>query len=92
MIDKNRGACYIAASAPGFATLAISHVLMGPVHWRVEGGRGYTRWITPLPLLTAGWVSGADVGLAADTPIGPLILSYGVATTARRVFKLRVGG
>ena len=75
-----------------FATLALSHVLLGPVYWRVEGGRGYTRWITPSPLLTGGWVSGADVGLAADTPIGPLTLSYGVATVARRVFKLRVGG
>ena len=86
MPDERRG------DRAGFATLALSHALLGPVHWRVEGGRGYTTWIAPSPLLTAGWVSGADVGLASDTPIGPLILSYGVATTARRVFKLRVGG
>ena len=86
MPDERRG------DRAGFAALALSHALLGPVHWRVEGGRGYTHWITPSPLLTDGWVSGADVGLAADTPIGPLILSYGVATVARRVFTLRVGG
>ena len=86
MPDERRG------DRAGFATLAISHVLLGPVYWRLEGGRGFTHWMTPSPLPAAGWVSGADMGLAADTPIGPLILSYGVATTARRVFKLRVGG
>lgn len=86
MPDERRG------DRAGYATLALSHVLLGPVHWRIEAGRGYTRWLTPAPLLNAGWVTGADVGLAADTPIGPLILSYGVATEARRVFKLRVGG
>jgi hypothetical protein len=43
-------------------------------------------------VLTGGWVTGGDAGLAADTPIGPLTISYGVATAARRVFKLRVGG
>jgi hypothetical protein len=84
--DERRG------DRAGFATLAVSHALLGPIHWRVEAGRGYTRWITPSPVLTGGWVSGADAGLAADTPIGPLTLSYGVATAARRVFKLRVGG
>ena len=86
MPDERRG------DRAAFATLAISHPLLGPIYWKVEAGRGYTRWITPSPLLTGGWVSGADGGLAADTPLGPLVLSYGVATTARRVFKLRVGG
>ena len=86
MPDERRG------DRAGFATVALSHALFGPVHWRVEAGRGYTRWITPTPLLTSGWVTGADVGVAADTPLGPLILSYGVATDSRRVFKLRVGG
>ena len=86
MPDERRG------DRAGFATLALSHPLLGPVHWRVEAGRGYTHWVTPSPLLAGGWVSGADAGLASDTPIGPLILSYGVATSARRVFKLRVGG
>jgi hypothetical protein len=66
--------------------------LLGPIHWRVEAGRGYTHWITQSPVLTGGWVNGVDAGLAADTPIGPLTLSYGVATAARRVIKLRVGG
>jgi len=86
MPDERRG------DQVGYATFAVSHALLGPVHWRIEGGRGFTHWMTSASLGSAGWVSGADVGLAADTPIGPLILSYGVATTARRVFKLRVGG
>ena len=86
MPDERRG------DRAAFATLALSHALLGPVHWRVEAGRGFTRWITPSPVLTGGWVSGADAGLAADTPIGPLMLSYGFATAARRVLKLRVGG
>lgn len=86
MPDERRG------DRAGFATATLSHPLLGPVHWRVEAGRGYTHWITASPLLTGGWVSGAEVGLAADTPFGPLTVSYGVATTARRVFKLRMGG
>jgi predicted acylesterase/phospholipase RssA len=84
--DERRG------DRAGFAALAISHALLGPIHWRVEVGRGYTQWIAPSPVLTGGWATGAEAGLAADTPIGPLTISYGVATAARRVFKLRVGG
>jgi hypothetical protein len=67
----------------GFATLALSHAIVGPVHARIEVGRGYVQSV---------WASGADFGLATDTPIGPLTLSYGVATPARRVVKLRIGG
>ena len=80
MPDERRG------DRVAFAALALSHVIVGPIHWRVEVGRGYARSPAALP-----WVSGADVGLAADTPIGPLTLSYGVATPARRVVKLRIG-
>jgi len=48
----------------------------------------YTGWVTAIE----GWVTGADVGIAADTPLGPLTISYGVATGGSRVFKLRIGG
>jgi hypothetical protein len=81
MLDERRG------DRVGFAAVAISHALVGPIHWRLEAGRGYTRATD-----VSRWVSGADAGIAADTPIGPLALSYGVATVARRVVKLRIGG
>ena len=74
----------------GFASVAVSHALVGPVHWHVEAGRGYARsddsFLAPNP-----WVSGGEIGLASDTPLGPVSVSYGVATVARRVFKLRIG-
>jgi hypothetical protein len=38
-----------------------------------------------------GWITGADFGLAADTPLGPATISYGISTSGQRVFKLRVG-
>jgi hypothetical protein len=93
MPDERRG------DRVGFATIAVSHRMLGPIHWRVEVGRGYTQWTDqlPLPAFEAAplpqrtWTSGVDAGLSTDTPIGPLTLSYGVATVARRVVKLRIG-
>jgi hypothetical protein len=80
-----------------FAAIALAHPLVGSLYWRFEGGRGWT-WLandTSATLGTpqaAGWVTGIDAGVAADTPLGPLTISYGVATGRRRVFKLRIGG
>lgn len=79
-----------------FASVALSHELAGPLYWRFDAGRGWTSVATE-PLLSLGtpqaegWVSGADLGIAADTPLGPLTMSYGVSTGGRGVFKLRIG-
>ena len=72
----------------GFASVAVSHPLLGPVYGFAELGRGYAQsgHVAPNP-----WVTGGEIGLASDTPIGPLTISYGVATVASRVFKLRIG-
>jgi hypothetical protein len=79
-----------------FASVALSHELVGALYWHFDAGRGWTSLIdesssslgTPQ---AAGWVTGADVGIAADTPLGPLTISYGVSTGGRGVFKLRIG-
>jgi hypothetical protein len=73
----------------GFASVALSHPLLGPVNALVEGGRGYAR--SDDTLVPNAWVTGGEIGVASDTPIGPLVITYGVATPARRVFKLRIG-
>lgn len=90
MTDERRG------DREAFASLAVAHTLWGPLYWRVDAGRGYTRLLPPpgsvLPAQEAqGWVTGADAGIASDTPLGPLVISYGVASGGRRVFKLRLG-
>jgi hypothetical protein len=38
-----------------------------------------------------GWVRGAELGLVTDTPLGPFSISYGIASTDRPVFKIRLG-
>jgi NTE family protein len=79
-----------------FASLAMLRRIRGPVYGRVEIGRGRTaiaHAANPALLTTAaeGWVSGGEVGLATDTPLGPFLIGYGIATTDRPVFKIRLG-
>jgi hypothetical protein len=80
-----------------FVAVALAHPLVGPLYWRVDVGRGRTRLLgQPSSAVSAlqaqGWVTGGDAGIASDTPLGPLTISYGVSTGGRRVFKLHVGG
>lgn len=80
-----------------FISMALAHRLVGPLNWRVDVGRGHTRLLalpaaTPAALEAQGWVTGADAGVASETPLGPLTISYGVSNRGRRVFKLHVGG
>ena len=79
-----------------FASIALSRQLVGPLYWRFDAGRGWTSLVGAPVTSSAtpqaeGWVTGADVGIASDTPLGPLTISYGVSTGGRGVFKLRVG-
>jgi hypothetical protein len=80
----------------GFASAALAHSLIGPIYWRVEAARGWSQLDNPTPgslgtPQAEGWITGADFGLAADTPLGPATISYGVSTSGQRVFKLRIG-
>jgi hypothetical protein len=79
-----------------FGAIAATYPIAGPVFARMEIGRGTTTMagdsrIAVDPLSASGWVNGGELGLAADTPVGPLIVSYGVATGGVRAVKLRLG-
>ena len=79
-----------------FGAVAAAHPIAGPIFAWGEVGRGTTTMrgdsrIVIDPLVATGWVNGAELGLAADTPVGPLIVTYGVATGGQRGVKLRLG-
>jgi predicted acylesterase/phospholipase RssA len=79
-----------------FASLAVLRRIRGPLYARGEVGRGRTAFAHarhPEVLSTAatGWVSGGEVGLMADTPLGPFLIGYGLASNERPVFKIRLG-
>lgn len=79
-----------------FAAIAASISVAGPIHARVELGSGRTMMaggpqLIVDPLVASGPVDGGEIGLAADTPVGPLIISYGIATGGFRGVKLRLG-
>jgi hypothetical protein len=79
-----------------FASLAILRRIRGPLYARVEVGRGRTAlahaWRPEmLAAAASGWVSGGELGLTTDTPLGPFLIGYGLASTDRPVFKIRLG-
>ena len=79
-----------------FGALAIAQPLVGPLHLRIELGAGTTS-VAPgpgtslIPNVATGAVQGGEVGLAMDTPLGPLLIGYGTATTDRSVIRVRLG-
>jgi hypothetical protein len=89
-MDERRG------DQVAFASLAVLRRLRGPVYLRAEIGRGRTALVrarTPAVLAAAAtsWVSGGEFGLAADTPIGPVLVGYGIASNGRPVLRIRLG-
>jgi predicted acylesterase/phospholipase RssA len=79
-----------------FASLAVLRRIRGPLYAGVELGRGRTEVVRvrhPETLSTAasGWVSGTELGLTADTPLGRFLIGYGRASGGRPVFKFRLG-
>lgn len=79
-----------------FASLALLRRIRGPLYARVELGRGRTVIAHPehaevLATAGRGWVTGGEVALTTDTPLGPFLIGYGIATTDRPVFKIRLG-
>lgn len=78
------------------ALAAMYPILGGPVYLRVEGGVAHTalsraRRPELWQGMAAGSVRGADVGLAADSPLGPVMLAVGRASSGRTMFKVRFG-
>jgi predicted acylesterase/phospholipase RssA len=79
-----------------FASLTVLHRLRGPLYVRAEVGRGRTtvaraRRPEVVSMAATGAVSGAELGLGADTPLGPFLIGYGAASNGRPVFKIRLG-
>ena len=78
------------------ASLAAMYPVLGPVYLRVEGGVGRTdlsraRRAELWQGMATGSVSGVEAGLAADTPLGPVMFSFGRASSGRTMFKIRFG-
>lgn len=79
-----------------FGSLTVLRRVAGSLFARAEVGGGRTILLEPLRagvMLGAGqgWVRGAELGLVTDTPLGPFSIAYGIASTDRPVFKIRLG-
>jgi hypothetical protein len=79
-----------------YATVGLLQRIAGPLYARAEVGGGQTsntraRNFEMLAGIAGGWVNGAELGLAADLPLGVVSVGYGFANTGRPVFKVRMG-
>jgi predicted acylesterase/phospholipase RssA len=79
-----------------FASLAVLRRIRGPLYARAEVGRGQTllarlRHPEMFSAAASGSVAGGELGLMADTPLGPFAVGYGAASNDRPVFKIRLG-
>jgi hypothetical protein len=80
-----------------FASLAVLRRVRGPLYARVEVGRGRTTLVDArhaelVSGAAQGSVDGGELGLMTDTPLGALLLGYGVASSGRPVIRVRLGG
>ena len=75
-------------SREAFASLRASHSIKGPVEFRltVATGRAWSPTV-----LAPNWLTGARLGLGADTPAGPIDVAYGVTIIGRHALYLRLG-
>ncbi len=65
-------------------------LVRGPLALRLLLAAG--RSATGGPLLeSTGWLGGARAGLGAETPLGPVVFEYGLATNGRNAVFVRVG-
>jgi len=73
-----------------FVQLAIDRSLMGPVGGRVRAATGQVA--TGGSAIPQGeWEFGFGVGLTASSPVGPLVLEYGISVGGSDRWLLRVG-
>ncbi len=69
-------------------SVAFGYEIKGPIEVRVTSavGRAWTPGVE-----TPDWLAGVRIGLGADTPVGPIDLAWGLATTGRSALYLRLG-
>jgi hypothetical protein len=73
-----------------YASFQVAHQLIGPVELRITAASG--QGALGGPTLPEGrWQAGGRIGLAAETPIGPIRVEYGVARHQRNGFFVRLG-
>jgi predicted acylesterase/phospholipase RssA len=73
-----------------YARFTIARRFLGPVELRFTAASGKTAYGGPtFPI--GRWQAGGRVGLAADTPIGPIRVEYGIARHQRNGFFVRLG-
>jgi NTE family protein len=70
--------------------LMLTYELAGPFVARAELVSGRTRQGGGL-VGSAGWLTGVRAGLGAHTPVGPVRVEYGVASTGRGAVFVRLG-
>jgi hypothetical protein len=70
--------------------LMLTHDLAGPFVARIELVTGRTGQGGPV-IQSAGWLTGVRAGLGAHTPVGPVRVEYGVASTGRGAVFVRLG-
>jgi hypothetical protein len=73
-----------------FAQLTIDRSLLGPVGGRLRAATGQVANGGPL-IPEQAWEFGFGVGLTAASPVGPIVLEYGIAVGGPDRFLLRVG-
>jgi NTE family protein len=73
-----------------YAGFTISHPVLGPVEVRLTAASGQTAFGGPT-LPRGRWEAGGRIGVAAETPIGPIRVEYGVARDERNGFFVRLG-
>jgi predicted acylesterase/phospholipase RssA len=73
-----------------YASFTVAHPLLGPVEARFTAASGQVAYGGPT-LPEGRWQAGGRVGLAAETPIGPIRVEYGVARRERNGFFVRLG-
>ena len=81
-LGERRGSRELAGS------VRLGYAIKGPIELRLLLASGRT-W-TPGGL-NQDWLGGVRLGLGADTPVGPIDVAWGVATTGRDAFYLRLG-
>jgi NTE family protein len=72
------------------ARFTIARRLLGPVDLRLTAASGQVAFGGPT-FPVGRWQAGGRFGLAADTPIGPIRVEYGVARNERNAFFVRLG-
>jgi hypothetical protein len=70
--------------------LMLTYDLAGPFVARMELVTGRTGQGGSL-VQSAGWLTGVRAGLGAHTPVGPVRVEYGVASTGRGAVLVRLG-